>query len=617
MGASASTSYSLEDVKVKYEQLESTLGPVELPAPFAAAPDAIPLVKACEAVGTAGPLPRPVGAVGTFLRIVTVNDVYKLDNYPNVATAIAVEKFAAEQLGGVVKATINGDFVSPCIITALDGGRAMIEALNVVGFDYACLGNHEFDLGFEGLAKRLADFNGTVVNSNATHASIAHLPKTVEFAVGEKSCVLGGFVTNDANIYPPSARPELAGVADACAAVWAEATAARGGAPADLFVPMTHQLTPEDKATGKALAKHKELAKKTPVLLGGHDHDVFIDQVGEATLVKVGADCDNIGVVDIYWDAKGALHSSVTLRAASEYAKAPKAAAFVKKQADFLESMMKVEIATIPEGPAMSTKLVRFESSAMAAYLLTMVKNGLKQDGVEICMLQGGAIRAKKDYSAGPFTMGDLFKEFAYDCNQAVVPIRGDIIAASVLSSRTSDKHPEKGAPNFLHCDEGVTITDAHEVTHINGKPLEPEKLYMVAVYQFLLSGLNVIQPLLGYVQENVPVPDVEACLPIKEIVISACMKDAWRSLLGFDEWDTDKDGVVSPEELDVGIGKVFKEADKDNSGSIALDELATFISNSKGRTPASTALLSNMIKALDTNGDGEIDANELRAIAF
>ena len=67
-----------------------------------------------------------------------------------------------------------------------------------------------------------------------------------------------------------------------------------------------------------------------------------------------------------------------------------------------------------------------------------------------------------------------------------------------------------------------VTITDAHEVTHINGKPLEPEKLYMVAVYQFLLSGLNVIQPLLGYVQENVPVPDVEACLPIKEIVISA-----------------------------------------------------------------------------------------------
>ena len=33
-------------------------------------------------------LPRPSSAVGTFLRIITVNDVYKLDRYPSLATAI-------------------------------------------------------------------------------------------------------------------------------------------------------------------------------------------------------------------------------------------------------------------------------------------------------------------------------------------------------------------------------------------------------------------------------------------------------------------------------------------------------------------------------------------------
>ena len=31
---------------------------------------------------------RPATAHGKFLRIITVNDVYKLENYPNVATAI-------------------------------------------------------------------------------------------------------------------------------------------------------------------------------------------------------------------------------------------------------------------------------------------------------------------------------------------------------------------------------------------------------------------------------------------------------------------------------------------------------------------------------------------------
>ena len=34
-------------------------------------------------------MPRPPGAVGTFLRIVTVNDVYKLDHYPSLATAVS------------------------------------------------------------------------------------------------------------------------------------------------------------------------------------------------------------------------------------------------------------------------------------------------------------------------------------------------------------------------------------------------------------------------------------------------------------------------------------------------------------------------------------------------
>ena len=47
------------------ENVEFQNGNKKSTEPFSAAPEAIPLVKACEAVGTAGPLPRPVGAVGT------------------------------------------------------------------------------------------------------------------------------------------------------------------------------------------------------------------------------------------------------------------------------------------------------------------------------------------------------------------------------------------------------------------------------------------------------------------------------------------------------------------------------------------------------------------------
>ena len=36
--------------------------------------------------------PRPAKAVGTFLRLVTVNDVYTLANYPHLRSAVAAEQ---------------------------------------------------------------------------------------------------------------------------------------------------------------------------------------------------------------------------------------------------------------------------------------------------------------------------------------------------------------------------------------------------------------------------------------------------------------------------------------------------------------------------------------------
>ena len=74
-----------------------------------------------------------------------------------------------------------------------------------------------------------------------------------------------------------------------------------------------------------------------------------------------------------------------------------------------MQKMMEVPIATVPR--PMSSKRVRFEASEMASFLLDMLKKGLRCEGVELIVLQGGAIRAKADYEPGPFLMGNLFQE--------------------------------------------------------------------------------------------------------------------------------------------------------------------------------------------------------------
>ena len=58
--------------------------------------------------------------------------------------------------------TLAGDFLSPCPLTALDGGRAMTEGLNKAKIEYVMLGNHELDYGFQWSVDRMQAFKGKV-----------------------------------------------------------------------------------------------------------------------------------------------------------------------------------------------------------------------------------------------------------------------------------------------------------------------------------------------------------------------------------------------------------------------------------------------------------------------
>jgi 2',3'-cyclic-nucleotide 2'-phosphodiesterase (5'-nucleotidase family) len=504
----------------------------------------------------------------------------------------------------VVISTLNGDFVAPCEITSLDGGVRMIEGLNVAGIEYVCLGNHEYDLGFAGLRRRLNGFDGQVINSNTYDELLADLPRYDTIQVGSRTVVLGGFLTEDKSIYAPSCTPAVTPISEACVTLWEEVKADLGKTP-DVFLPMTHQLTKDDRATAASLAKHKELAKRTPVLLAGHDHEVFIEEVGKSLIVKVGADADNIGIVDIWWTAEGEMKRSCTLVPAEDFPMEIGGAAWVEKQRAFVKSMMSGHLVTVPT--AMSSKRVRFEEQGVATFLLSLVKRAMASESVELVLLQGGGIRGGADYEAGPFTIGDLYKEFGFETPQAVIQLPGHIIAESIYNSRTAPKP----APNFLHVDGDAKVDQDHRLVQVDGMPFESERLYTVSIYQLLIAGLNVIQPLLSYVQEHVQVPSVEACQPVKILVLNFCMKENWRALL-------DVGDVQDPDELELLVDEKFADLDVDGDGVINQGDLLKFIesmvSDGKGGR-IEKDLVMHMIRAIDADEDGTVSKDELMAL--
>ena len=159
----------------------------------------------------------------------TINDCYKLDHYPRVATAVNTARAEAEALGCVVSSHLNGDFLSPCSLTAVDGGRGMTEGLNLAKIDYVCLGNHEFDFGFDVIATRVKQFKGKCVNSNVPDERLDNklLPKYDVMEVGDKKVLVAGLLTGDTSIYAPSNTPKVTQPAEAAVAVWEEAKVCR------------------------------------------------------------------------------------------------------------------------------------------------------------------------------------------------------------------------------------------------------------------------------------------------------------------------------------------------------------------------------------------------------
>ncbi|MGZ5287009.1 MAG: metallophosphoesterase, partial [Flavisolibacter sp.] len=113
------------------------------------------------------------------INFVQVNDVYEIaplsgGREGGVARVATIKKKYLRQNPNSFL-VIAGDFLSPSIYNSLQfqgkaiRGRQMIDALNVAGTDFACFGNHEFDIREQELLDRIDESKFQWVASNSFH----------------------------------------------------------------------------------------------------------------------------------------------------------------------------------------------------------------------------------------------------------------------------------------------------------------------------------------------------------------------------------------------------------------------------------------------------------------
>src|SRR5437899_12130073 len=107
--------------------------------------------------------PVEAGKSGGLARVATLRARLKAQ-HPGLLTVLAGDYVSPSRLG---TAKMNGERLA---------GRQMVAVLNVLGLDWATLGNHEFDIPEEAFRARVAESKFHLVSSNVTDAHGAPFP---------------------------------------------------------------------------------------------------------------------------------------------------------------------------------------------------------------------------------------------------------------------------------------------------------------------------------------------------------------------------------------------------------------------------------------------------------
>ena len=537
---------------------------------------------------------------GPTLRIVCINDVYVLDHLPRLLNLVRHhrETNPADRF----LCTLAGDFVGPSMLSSLDKGRGMVDALNAVGVTHVSFGNHEDDIDLGELTARIGEFSGVWLNSNMPDfASRLPAEDLIDVqAPGGRSVRVGliGVVMEDATVY--RRRPfGGATIEPANPTALRETTRLMQQAGCACVIPLTHQDMESDRELARA-----QHTPPFPLIIGGHEHVAFIEQIGETWIVKAGVDATHAVIIDLEWPAEAPSDKPdlpllrIELEPVTNYPEDAALRARVESRMVAVHELENATLLKLPPGKTLSSVGTRTQQTSVGQLLCSRIRDALGSDG---CLLNGGGIRAHRSYE-GRFTYGDLKAELPFENEVTVVTLPGHVVRAAVASSRAFLPAESGG---FLQVDDAMTVEEGNQTISLVGNhPFDADRIYRIAIMRNLMLGMDRIEPLVTYAQEH---PE---CMPpegsgrgIKLILIDAFSKELWRQLGSFDDVDTNRDGKLSAGEIAAAVSRVtaapaspitvdflIRAADKDQDREISRDEIEKIVVDGPPGKPRSSS---------------------------
>ena len=388
---------------------------------------------------------------------------------------------------------LAGDFLSPSVYNSLQyngkaiRGKQMIESLNAAGLDLATFGNHEFDIRESELLERINESKFGWTSANTFHRSNDSILPFKKNGVSIPSTTVLNVTDDDGthakigmfSVTLPFNKADYVTYTDAITTAKEVYNQLKDSV--DAVVALTHQ----------AIEKDKELAGQIPgiaIILGGHEHDMRFEKVGDVVVAKAHANAKSVYAVKININKKKKkvkadpklvyIDETLPLDSATN-AVVEKWTNIAEKNYNSLGFDAKKILLTNGVPLDGREAVIRSQQTELTKLIVKGIQFAAPQ--ADVALMNSGSIRVD-DVLQMPVTEYDILR---------TLPFGGSILEAEMKGSlliKTLDQgEKNRGNGGFLQYNENLVHKDG--IWNLNGQPLEKDKVYRVAISEFLFTG--------------------------------------------------------------------------------------------------------------------------------
>ncbi len=374
-----------------------------------------------------------------------------------------------------------GDMIQGNVWANLFRGKSSLDVMNAMKFDAMVVGNHEFDFGPKVLKERVAQARFPLLGANVKGFP-ALKPFIIKNLQGVRIAIIG-VVTPETPLHTDPRKVKGLTFSTPESAVRKYLQELKGRA--DIIVVLSHC----------GLQADRELAAKVPgidVIIGGHSHTKMLqpELVGQTIVVQAWEHAKALGVLNLRIKDGKVIGFDGALQEISPATGAPNCqvqdivARYAQQAGPLLhraigETRVSLDAEHIRTG---ETNLGDFVADVMC-----------QAAGAEAAIINGGSIKA--GIAPGKIEVQDIYTALPYDSYLVAISLTGAQLKAALEHgvSRLEERagsFPQVSGLTFTYSRSAPAGSRVQDVT-VGGRPLDPQKEYLVATVDFLAAGGN------------------------------------------------------------------------------------------------------------------------------